>query len=193
MNAKLEMRIYEALGVKLFRKMVFLMEKLIHRKDRGLNINYHIPNRDASALDAFIKYLFYNGTIHARNLLIFALYLLLKVIFQWHFRLYDIVLCILALKDLYCVILQRYNMLRIKQCQELLAERQARKKEKAVEKLKNEFATSYDFSFAAADLALVQRLKSSIENRESIVLSEHDVVALNRLLLINNHSVEDAQ
>ena len=52
-----------------FRKLVFALQRLIHRKDKGHNINYHIPHQDIESFDAFDKYLFYNGAIHVRNIL----------------------------------------------------------------------------------------------------------------------------
>ena len=38
--SKLELSLYEKLGVLKFRKCVFKLEEFIHRKDKGLNINY---------------------------------------------------------------------------------------------------------------------------------------------------------
>ena len=43
-NQKFEVKIYELLGIKLFKKAVFKLEKIIHRKDGKKNINYHIKN-----------------------------------------------------------------------------------------------------------------------------------------------------
>lgn len=42
-----EEKIYELLGIKLFKKAVFKLEKIIHRKDKGKNINYHIKKADS--------------------------------------------------------------------------------------------------------------------------------------------------
>ena len=36
---KFELKLYEKLGVLQFRKMVFLLDKVIHRKDKGKNTN----------------------------------------------------------------------------------------------------------------------------------------------------------
>ena len=181
MDAKIEMRLYEILGVKVFRKMVFWLEKMIHRRDRGKNINYHIPSKEVGALDAFVKYLFYNGSIHVRNLAFFAVYLLLKILFFRHFRFYDIILGLLAVKDAYCVMLQRYNLLRIRIYKERLQERQEKRKNKMIEIRKKAFDQSYDRTFAEKDLALIRRIKMCIENRETIMLSDEDIETLQRL------------
>lgn len=41
-SRKIEIKVYELLGVKLFRKAAFRLEKIVHRKDKGKNTNYHI-------------------------------------------------------------------------------------------------------------------------------------------------------
>ena len=46
-NAKSNMterKIYEILGVRLFRKAVMAFERLRHKKDGGTNSNYHPKN-----------------------------------------------------------------------------------------------------------------------------------------------------
>lgn len=190
MTEKREMRIYEFLGVKQFQQLVFLLERIIHRRDKGKNINYHIPSNDISALDAFIKYLFYNGAIHTRNLAIFIGYLLLKVLFSFQIRFYDYILIALAVKDLYCVMLQRYNLLRIQRCKSLMAMRQARKKEAVLCKQKKLFHDNYDYSYAATDLDIVKRIKACVANQETIILSDTDIATLNRLLSISHSHKE---
>ena len=57
-NQKFEVKIYELLGIKLFKKAVFKLEKIIHRKDGKKNINYHIKNsNDMESVDNFKKFL----------------------------------------------------------------------------------------------------------------------------------------
>lgn len=189
LNSKTEMRLYELLGVRIFQKLVFRLEKAIHCRDKGKNINYHIPSNDISALDAFVKYLFYNGAIHTRNLILFSGYLFIKVLFSLHFRFYDYVLFILAIKDLYCVILQRYNLLRMQRCKELLSARIARKKEAQILKIQEQFQTNYDYSYAESDLAVIKRIKACLTNHETIILSDADISTLNRLLSINDQHI----
>lgn len=185
---KKEMKLYELLGVKLFQKLVFLLEKLVHIKDKGKNINYHMPSTDISAMDAFIKYLFYNGAIHTRNLAMFLVYLLFKALLSCQLRPYDYILCLLAVKDLYCIMLQRYNFLRIERCRELMCTRQERRIQNAIIRQRASFHSSYNPSYAQEDLIVIKRIIASIKNRESIVLSDADIAALNRLLPITDSS-----
>ena len=41
-DQKIETKVYELFEVKLFKKATFKLEEIIHRKDKGKNINYHI-------------------------------------------------------------------------------------------------------------------------------------------------------
>ena len=69
---KVELSIYEKLGIKKFRKMVFLLEKIIHKKDKGKNRNYHLDGFGVSSIENFKKFIYYNGTIHVKNIAIWA-------------------------------------------------------------------------------------------------------------------------
>ena len=70
----IEMHIYEKLGVKKFRNMAFKLEELIHFKDKGKNKNYHGITED------HFKYLYYNGFIHARNVLVLIPFIVTRLI-----------------------------------------------------------------------------------------------------------------
>lgn len=51
---------------------------------------------------------------------------------------------------------------------------------------------NYDYSFAAADLNVIKRIKSCVANQETIILTDLDVVALNRLLS-SSHLYEEGK
>lgn len=110
---KLELKIYEFLGVKQFKKAVFMLEKIIHKRDKGKNINYHIKNsNDRESVDSFKKYLYYNGFIHTKNL-ITGIPIIVFAILCGQNLLFLIPLILFLIKDVYCVMLQRYNWLKI--------------------------------------------------------------------------------
>lgn len=107
----LELKIYEALGVKQFRSLVFRLEKVIHHKDKGKNINYHVKRMNVDQLENFKKYLYFNGFIHVRNSILLSIIILVNV---FAFSKASLAILILDLiKNLYCVMLQRYNYVRI--------------------------------------------------------------------------------
>lgn len=135
-----EMKIYEFLGVKQFKKLTFKLEKFIHRKDKNKNINYHIVDSDnLESVNSFKKYLFYNGSIHARNLMFGVPSTFLLTIIGGNAVLLGMIYLIL-IKDLYCVMLQRYNWIRIKNYELKLKERNEKLINKKGDNLKSERA-----------------------------------------------------
>ena len=114
----LELKIYKALGVKYFRNLAFKLEKLIHIKDKKKNINYHIK-----------KNLYYNGFIHVKNLIFGSVGLALMIILNASV-VPVIALSTLLLKDAYCVMLQRYNWIRITRHEEKLKARERKRIDK---------------------------------------------------------------
>lgn len=126
----LELKIYNALGVKYFRNLAFKLEKLIHIKDKKKNINYHINDcKDLVSIDKFKKYLYYNGFIHVKNLIFGSVGLALMIILNASV-VPVIALSTLLLKDAYCVMLQRYNWIRITRHEEKLKARERKRIDK---------------------------------------------------------------
>ena len=123
---KIESKIYEFLGIKSFKKAVFKLEKIIHKKDGKKNINYHIKNSiNKQSVDDFKKYLYYNGTIHIKNLLFDIPAVILTIVLKFN-PLIIIILFLWLIKDLYCVMLQRYNWIKIKYLEKKLEVREER-------------------------------------------------------------------
>ena len=179
-----EMMIYKLLGVELFRIMVFKLEKLIHRKDGGKNDNYHIAAYDPNELSAFIKYLFYNGTIHFRKVVFYISYFLVHYMIVGRFCWYNYFLCVFLTKDLYCILLQRYNYLRIKERDAKLQEKRQQKIQKRSENIAANISNGYDCKYAKQDLLFVRNLSTCIQDRKSILLDEKDAATFERLLKI---------
>lgn len=126
----LELKIYKALSVKYFRNLAFKLEKLIHIKDKKKNINYHINDcKDLVSIDKFKKYLYYNGFIHVKNLIFGSVGLALMIILNASV-VPVIALSTLLLKDAYCVMLQRYNWIRITRHEEKLKARERKRIDK---------------------------------------------------------------
>ena len=179
---KLEAKIYEIFGVKIFRKCVFALEKWIHRKDKGTNINYHIASIDSAATKEFVKYLFYNGSIHVRNIVYYCIFCVIRYSLYPFIHYLDIIPLVFVIKDVYCVLLQRYNYIQIQfrlpRLEELQKAKMTRRIEKTVSAMQH---VDYDDSFRQADYQLIQKLRMQVEKGESIVLSNEDREAYERL------------
>ena len=117
---KIEKKIYELLGIKVFRKLVFMLEKFLHIKDKKKNINYHLKQKNLSSLQDFKKYLFYNGSIHIKNLIRGIIIIPIMLLFSIN-TIFIISLIALLIKDIYCVMLQRYNWIRICETEKKIA------------------------------------------------------------------------
>lgn len=176
----IEMKLYEALGVRSFRVLVFKVEQLLHKKTKGRNTNYHIASLEPQSADGFIKYLFYNGAIHARNILFFlALFSVRYIVFR-SFTIVDIPLWLLFLKDCYCVMLQRYNFLRISIRKQRLDEKYAariQRKAAAIDGT-NLYSTSAELD---KDIQFVRTMLNGIDNRTCVIIGQEDMDTLMRL------------
>lgn len=186
-----EKKLYEALGVRLFQTLVFKLEKVVHYRDKGTNINYHISKYESSALDDFVKYLFYNGAIHVRNVAYFAVYVVLRLVFRTGVRWYDIVLLLFAVKDVYCVMLQRYNYIRIDERRCCLEQKRKKQLQRTFDTMKSVFAECYDHRYAAEDLAVIRSLKQRIQDGGTIAIQENERKTLQRILNSLQKTKED--
>ena len=99
---EVELKVYRWLGVCYFQKMVFMLEKFIHRKDKGKNQNYHFVSNSVEPVEQFVKYLFFNGSIHFRNICFFVFYCIIKKFF-FSFYFYDVLFFVLFVLVLYFV------------------------------------------------------------------------------------------
>lgn len=180
-TAFMERKLYEILGVRQFRKLVFWLERQIHRRDKEQNINYHLEILTPDALDTFTKYLFFNGSIHGRNIIFACLYALLRILLGHKVMWFDVVVTLLTVKDIYCLMLQRYNFLRIQERKNRLEALREKKIVQRSQKLIMAGLRDYDKLKRNEDLALIQKLRNSIQQKEAIVLSEADIEGLKRL------------
>ena len=180
---ELEIKLYEMIGVRFFQSLVFSLERFIHRRDRGFNQNYHFSKNDKTTMVGFHKYLFYNAAIHVRNIFIIIFIFVVKYILK---RLYwiDILLILLLLKDLYCVMLQRYNYLRIQKVNELNQQR----REKRINQKYKQFLkiSSEQFSKSESEemLKLVRKIIDGFDNNNIVDITSDDEQHMKKMIKI---------
>lgn len=177
---KREMKLYECLGVKQFQWLVFQLEKVIHFKDKGKNINYHIQNRSVDELRGFQKYLYFNGFIHVRNSIVVSGLLVLQQLFFSNWALLYLIPSLM--KNLYCVMLQRYNYLRIHRVIEVKEKQMDRKidrkKEEFVEEKKEELTKVKNKEVC---LQNIENLRQFLRGESDAVLDQSSVETLHLL------------
>lgn len=124
---KIEIKIYKFLGIEKFKRLVFKLENFIHRNDNMKNINYHVINSNSiSSVENFKKYLYNNGKIHVRSLINGVIIIGITLILGIN-PLILTFLGLLMIKDIYCIMLQRFNWIKIKEFQRKLKEKVERK------------------------------------------------------------------
>lgn len=186
----MESKIYEFLGVKQFKKLTFKLENLIHRKDKGKNKNYHLNGNGIEAIDNFKKYLYYNGFIHVKNS-IFLIIGLIVVILTSNFNYYLIPFILLLIKDLYCVMLQRYNWIKLNEYKEKLEQRENRKVIKEANKIKDkEF--SNDLDKINIMLEELKKLKDYLTNNGTVSINSDGYKILDEMILSSDKKEENS-
>ena len=189
---KIELKIYQFLGVKQFRALTFKLEKLVHIKDKKQNHNYHInPDSGKSLINCtidemedFKKKLYYNGSIHVKNLIFLAITSLVILIVPTFNKYLLILNLVLAIKDAYCVMLQRYNYIRISNT---IDKRKCRLKSK-VEKTTNQIVKQDNLEITKFNSMSVDKILLSAKTDENISFDINDKEQLYQLreFLINN-------
>lgn len=176
-----ELRLYTILGVQQFRKMVFLLEKVVHFRDKKTNTNYHVGGFTPEAVKNFEKYLFYNGSIHVRNIIYALIYSVLRVVFGSRMFWFDFVVIVHTIKDIYCVMLQRYNYLQIKGFETAQANKRRARVERKTREMQENFSKKYQSSNCERDLQLLREMKRKLANHEPVIVDDEMMMTLLQL------------
>ena len=177
---KIEKKIYELLGIKVFRKLVFTLEKFLHIKDKKKNINYHLKQKNLSSIQDFKKYLFYNGSIHIRNLIRGIIIIPIMLLFSIN-TIFIISLIALLIKDLYCVMLQRYNWIRICETEKKLQAHRERKIAKEEIKEYNSIKENAEKQKIAEEIELLKQFKQFVIEKNNTEIMEDKTNVVIRL------------
>lgn len=163
-----ETRLYEFLGIKLFKKIILLFERVRHLHDNKQNENYHIHSTSVSALRRFSGYLIYNSIFHIASLFLIAVYFTMTRCFFIKNFVFDIIAIIVIVLNLYCLIMQRYTYIKIK--------KQICKKQQRNLTSKNKCAVCTEELFhdkspetLSTEFAFLQKMKSDILSEKNIV------------------------
>jgi len=165
MNKKsLEERLYELLGIKLFRKIVFLIRDSVITlftlnlsKERRKELLYNTPsNYNIGKINClediknFKKQLYMNSYFHVLALSSFG-FLLLTMInnnISLYYVIFDLILTIF---NSYAIMLQRYNIIRINRVIKKMTPSYEKEKDKLKEEIKKEDNLLKDHSYKIID------------------------------------------
>lgn len=167
---RFETTIYEVLGIKFFKKVILLFERIKHAKDGGKNENYHPHDTSCTTLRRFSGYLIFNSLFHAVSLLLVAIYFTVTRILLINNIVVDILMIVVAVFDIYCLMLQRYIYLRFQQhiAKKQLVHLNAKENRitDIISRLESKSANDID-----KESSFLEGLKSKVLSGEDVVLS----------------------
>ena len=183
-NTEAELKIYKSLCVPQFRDLLLKIEGFRHRKNGELNHNYHLETVSWESVQVYVAYLTYNSLIHIIALSITLVCFAVTILYfsNWYAA-YAILAC-LFLFNIWCILLQRYNFLRIKILQLKVEGRQQAKKMEAANKVVQHFPENYCIEKAQNDWQLIKRMLNSLSNKKDIAICKNDSENLVRLSLL---------
>lgn len=175
-----ELRAYHLLGVNQFRKLIFVFEKIRHFKDKRKNENYHPSNFDVLSLERYNGFLIYNAFLHCVSLLFTVLYAVLSTAIEFRNMFMDLSIVFLTLLNVYCLMLQRTNYLKLKEyrnkyCKRFLKRTDLCKKE-IIQKV-----YALEPQKLQADYEVLCRIREAFEGQSDCVLTRDDVESLQRI------------
>ena len=176
----LELRIYYLLGIQRFRKAILRLEKIKHHGDNNKNENYHPSNFDFISLERYTGFLVYNAALHCVSLIFTVIYLLISITINFHNVVVDIMIVILMILNIYCIILQRANYLklkehRVKYCKRVFSRIDLCTKEK-IESIYAQEPQKFQ-----EDYKVLVRMKNAFERRSDCILTVADRESLKRI------------
>lgn len=178
---RFELCAYRALGILPFRRLLFSLERFRHRKDRRTNPNYHMRAISPGGAAALESYLFYHDLIHGISLILLAVILLGKIAYALPWAGMDALAVGMCAVNLWCLMLQRYNRLRLRQLRAQAWQLQVRRLRRRTAL----FLAALEHSDPAleidGDLALVQELLTHLSVGEIVYLGPDDIPALRRM------------
>lgn len=110
-----EVKIYRLLGVDYFRKVILWFEKTKNRKKNRKNENYHPAAMDVISLEKHNGFLLYNAFLHSVSMFFVIVYCILALAFGLHNLIIDVIMVVISLLNIYCIILQRTNYLKVRE------------------------------------------------------------------------------
>ncbi|MDO5132063.1 MAG: hypothetical protein Q4D81_03650 [Eubacteriales bacterium] len=183
-----EMRVYRFLGVRLFQRAVFVLERVRHRKDGGKNRNYHLRRLSFSSISKHYGYLSYNALIHFTGLAAVAAVAVLKCFFFQDRKVVDYALLFAVIANLYCIMLQRYNALRLMYYQISCRKSRRHRIKKKSGILYDNIPPDYDPDVRKQDIRWLGKMRKALNGRRDFFIADEDAVRLDRLWTWTDHA-----
>jgi len=175
-----EIKIYRLLGVNYFRKAILWFEKTKNLKKNRKNENYHPLAMDIISLEKHNGFLLYNAFLHGVSMFFVIIYCILATAFGLHNSVVNVIMVIISLLNIYCIILQRTNYLKVK---EFVSRYHSRLFSKLssfdTEVIKQIYAN--EPSLLLSDYKVICKLKYAFDGKEDCYIRITDVDNLKRI------------
>ena len=176
-----ELAFYRRLGIRKFRDLTFRLERWKHRKDALRNSNYHLQQLSYRGAQRHYMYLSYNALIHLMGLVMAIMLILLRRAAGYRWTLADLGLSAAVLTNIYCIMLQRYNALRIRKYRYTLCKRIKKREEKNAVSLRKKLAEEAEEAVIRRDVEWISRAAQVIEENVLARKGIHDIQLLERI------------
>lgn len=175
-----EIKIYRLLGVNYFRKAILWFEKTKNLKKNRKNENYHPSAMDIISLEKYNGFLLYNAFLHSVSMFFVIIYYILELAFGLHNSVVNVIMIIISLLNIYCIILQRTNYLKVKEYFNKYYSRLFNKVSSFdTGVIKQIYAN--EPSLLLSDYKIICKLKNAFEGKEDCYIGVTDVDNLKRI------------
>lgn len=178
---KLELRVYRKIGVLSFRKFLFSLERFRHRQDGQTNWNYHMRTLSSGGAAAFESYLIYHSLLHSVSLTLLVILMIWKAACDLPWNVMDALAAGMCAVNLWCLMLQRYNWLRIWSLRVQARQIRTRRLRRRTEQLLSILRKPDALQEGEEDMAWVQATLAHLSEGELVCLGERDVPSLRRM------------
>lgn len=173
----MERKLYELMGIVWFRNFLFRIEARRGGTGSRQYRNYHLRSHCVGETQNFKMYLAYNASLHVLSALQIAAAQIVEYMLSPGWDLHDLPGVLLMLLNLWCLMLQRYNYLRIRDVVRHSEELQKLRVGRIARIVFEKGVSSAEACQIQADLQLVRRLRSA----EDTALTAEDVPQLHHL------------
>ena len=179
-SENIEIRCYELLGVRSFRKLLFLIEAKKHRRDGKKNPNYHLRDFSVYSMECYKGYILYNTCLHVIGIALAASAYLSMLLSGKRPPVLSALVLLILIVNCYSLMLQRYVFLKIRSCltkrKAVLAHREDLYCQKIEAKL-----PQYDRAVLLSDYRQFCSIKESMDTGSEIFLDDHAADVLSRV------------
>lgn len=167
-----ELRLYRRLGVLRLRRLLFALERARRGSGGGRNQNYHLERLSPEGAERFEGYLLYHTVLHGTSALLLAPLIPLLHICGLSWGAASVLPGLLIALHIWCIMLQRFNQLRIRRLRQRSQLARRRRMESRLDRLLDAFSPDDSPACMEEDLRQVRGILDGLSKGEDVFLNE---------------------